>query len=407
MDLMKLRAERRSRFWGKEVLPYLGYVFQSGVAVLFMFALIAFSAWYTAFVQHLPAGLPIRWIMLVLLVPLTVNSSFRTYLVPADSVFLLPQESRMASYFKGSWIGGVVYKLLVLAIIFLILWPLYVRSDVNPKSFWLFLIVLVGLKLLASHGCWKELRMVSRKAALAYRLLRYVALALSVAAWMWQPAGRSLIFIALLAVTYLAALRIPAKHPVAWERLIAQEKVQVGRVLMILGWFVNVPGREQRVYARKWLSWAGNGIPWKPETAYRYLLVKSFVRSDILGIVLRVGILAAFLAWWQRGGIVGSVIYLFFVFLAGVQLSSLLRFHSESFWLHVYPIAPGSRRSNAVKLAFQIQLLFAAVTWLPLLGAGPGRFGAVFMTLAGGIVLCLLFRFFANRKKASDDEDED
>lgn len=407
MDLMKLRAERRSRFWGKEVLPYLGYVLQSGVAALMLFALIVFSAWYTSLVQHIPAGLPIRWIMLVLFVPLTVTSSFRTYLAPADTVFLLPQESRMKSYFQGSWTSGVVYKLLGLALIFLISWPIYVRSDGQPKPFWLFLLVLIALKLLASYGCWKELRMVSRRAAFAYRVLRYVVLALCVAAWIWQPAGRSLIFIVLLAATYTAALRLPAKHPVAWERLIAQEKVHSGRVLMVLGWFVNVPGREQRVYARKWLSWAGNNIPWKPEAAYRYLLMKSFVRSDILGIVLRVGILAAFLAWWQRGSNVGIGIYWFFVFLAGIQLSSLLRFHSESFWLHVYPIAPGSRRRNAIKLAFQIQLTFAAVTWLPLLGAGLERMGTVLMALLGGIVLCLLSRFFASRKKTEDDEDDE
>ncbi|MDR0268304.1 ABC transporter permease [Paenibacillus sp.] len=407
MDLAKLRSERRSRFWGKEVLPYVGYVIQSGVAVLFLFVLIGFSAWYTSLVQHIPAGLPIRWIMLILFVPLTVNSSFRTYLQPADTVFLLPQESQMRNYFQASWISGVVYKLLGLALVFITSWPLYVRSEADPKSFWLFLLVLVLLKLLASYGCWKELRMVSRRGATAYRLLRYVVLALAVAAWLWQPAGKSAIFILLLAATYGAALRFPAKHLVAWERLIAQEKTHIGRVLMMLGWFVNVPGRQQRIYSRKWLSWVGNRIPWKPEAAYRYLLMKSFIRSDLLGILLRAGILGAFLVWWTRSGMVGSGIYLFFVFLAGVQLSSLLRYHSESFWLHVYPIPPGSRRANAIRLAFQIQLVFAVLIWLPLLGAGTDRLGAAFVTLLCGVILCLLFRFFAGRKKTGEDDDDE
>jgi len=134
--------------------------------------------------------------------------------------------------------------------------------------------------------------------------------------------------------------------------------------------------------------------------------MKSFVRSDILGIVLRAGILGALLVWWTRSGMMGSGIYLFFVFLAGVQMSSLLRYHSESFWLHVYPIPPGSRRTNAIGLAFQIQLLFAVLTWLPLLGAGSDRLGPVFLTLVIGVVLCLLFRFFAGRKNTPDDDDE-
>lgn len=407
MDLASLRSERRSRFWGKEVLPYVGYVMQSGVAVLLLFAIIAFSAWYTSLVQHIPAGFPIRWIMLVLFVPLTVSSSFRTYLQPADVVFLLPQESRMRKYFQASWISGVIYKLLGLALVFLISWPLYIRSEADPKPFSLFLLVLIALKLLASYGCWKELRMVSRKGATASRLLRYVIIALSIAAWLWQPAGRSLIFILLIAATYAAALRFPAKHLVAWERLIAQEKTHIGRVLMVLGWFVNVPSRQQRIHSRKWLFWVGNRISWKPETAYRYLLMKSFIRSDILGIVIRAGILAVFLVWWMRSGMVGSGIYLFFVFLAGVQLSTLLRYHSESFWLHVYPIPPGSRRSNAISLAFQIQLVFAGLTWLPLLGGGPDRLGAALMTLICGVIICLLFRYFAGRKKKAHDDDDE
>lgn len=405
MDLRKLRIERRSRFWG-EVVPYLGYVIQSGVAVLLLFLLIAFAAWYTSLVQHIPPELPIRWIMLILFVPLTVNSSFRTYLQPADTVFLLAQESRMKSYFKAGWVSGVVYKMIGLTLVFMISWLLYVRSDVAPKSFWPFLLVLFVLKLLASYGCWKEQRMVSRRASASYRLLRYVVLALSIAAWLWQPAGRSLIFIVLLALTYMAALRIPAKHLVAWERLIALEKTHIGRVMLVLGWFVNVPGRQQRVYSRRWMSWAGNRVPWKPEAAYRYLIAKSFVRSDIFGIVLRAGILAALLVWWTRSGLLGSAIYLFFLFVIGVQLSSLLRYHQESFWLHIYPVPASSRHKNAVNFAFQIQLLVAALIWLPMLGAGAGRIGPILITLAAGVMVCVLFRFFLSRKPKTDEDDE-
>ncbi|WP_152402925.1 ABC transporter permease [Paenibacillus cellulositrophicus] len=406
MDLKKLRMERRGRFWG-EVTPYLGYVIQSGVAVLLLFMLIAFAAWYTSLVQHIPAGLPIRWIMLILFVPLTVNSSFRTYLQPADTVFLLPQESRMNDYFKAGWTSGVVYKLIGLALVFILSWPLYVRSDADPKSFWPFLLLLFALKILASYGCWKELRMVSRRASAGYRLLRYVVLILAVGAWLWQPEWRSLLFIVLLALTYIAALRIPAKHLVAWEKLIAAEKTHSARVMQILGWFVNVPGRQQRVYPRRWMSWAGNRVPWKPEAAYRYLITKSFVRSDVFSIVIRAGILAALLVWWTRQGLLGSGIYLFFVFVIGVQLSSLLRYHQESFWLHIYPVPPASRKQNAVNLAFQIQLVVAVLIWLPMLGAGSGRIGPMLLTLLGGGVISVLFRYFQSRKGKSDDDDDD
>lgn len=86
MNLRELYDKRRGQFWG-DILPYLGYVIQSGVAVVTLFLLIAFAAWYTAFLQHIPQGLPIRWIMLVILLPIVINSSVRTYLRSADTVF--------------------------------------------------------------------------------------------------------------------------------------------------------------------------------------------------------------------------------------------------------------------------------------------------------------------------------
>ncbi|GAB6991530.1 ABC transporter permease [Paenibacillus pini] len=405
MDLSELRLKRRSRFWG-EVLPYLGYVIQSGVAVLTLFLIIAFSAWYTSLVQHIPAGLPIRWIMLILFVPLTVNSSFRTYMQSADTVFLLPQESRMNQYFRASWTSGVIYKMIGVTLVFMVSWLLYFRADVDPKPFWLFLILLYALKIVASIGSWKEQQMVSKRAYSSYRLLRYAVIALALAAWLWQPAGKSLIFIALLVAAYMASLKIPSRHLVAWERLIALEKIHSGRVMLVLGWFVDVPGRQQRVYQRKWLSWAGNNIPWKPQAAYRYLLTKSFIRSDILGIVLRAAVLGALLVWWTRGTMLGSGIYLFFIFLIGVQMSSLLRYHSESFWLTVYPVPAESRHTNAVLLAFQIQLMFALLMWLPMLGALKSQMSTVFGTLVVGVVVCALFRFFLSRKVPKDEDDE-
>lgn len=406
MNLRKLFAKRKSQFWG-EVLPYLGYVIQSGVAVVFLFLLIAFSAWYTSVVQNVPPNLPIRWIMLIILLPLTVNSSVRTYLQQADTVFLLPQESRMKQYFSKGWVGGTIYKIVGLIIVVITLWPLYIRSDQDPKPLFASILILILLKLLSSYGSWKELGMISRGAAAAYRVLRWTVVALTIASWLWYPSLHSLIFIVLIGATYIASLAIPAKHAVAWERLIQVEKRQASRVMMVLSWFVNVPQREQRVYARRWLSRWGSGIPWRKETAYRYLLVKSLVRSDIFGILVRVGVLGALLVWLTRDSLMSSVIYLVSLLIAGLQLSSLRKLHQESFWLHVYPLPVGTRRENEVKLVFQVQLLWAILMWLPLLASFTNDPGFVLGTGASGVVLVMLFRFAALKRGRKEDEDED
>lgn len=405
MNLKELFAKRRGQFWG-EILPYLGYVIQSGVAVVFLFVLIAFSAWYTSIVQNIPQGLPIRWIMLAVLFPLVVNSSVRTYLRSADMVFLLPQESRMKQYFVKGWISGVAYKTALLLIVLLILWPLYIRSDFEPKLLMPTVLVLIVLKLASSHGSWKEQLMVSRTAAGAYRALRWAVTALSLASWLWYPVFGSLIFIVLIHLTYLAALRVPVKHFVAWERLIQVEKRQAARVMMVLSWFVDVPQREQRVYARKWLSRWGSNIPWQKETAYRFLLVKSLARSDIFGILLRVGVLGALLVWLTRDSLASAAVYLVSLMIAGLQLSSLRKLHRESFWLHVYPLPEGTRRQNEVQLVFQVQLLWAVLLWLPLLFSISTEPGLVLGTGCAGLLLVFLFRMAGLRRGKKEDEDD-
>lgn len=406
MNLRELYVKRRGQFWG-EILPYLGYVIQSGVAVVFLFLLIAFAAWYTALLQQIPPDLPIRWIMMIFLVPLMINSSIRTYLRPADTVFLIPQESRMKEYFSTAWFSGVIYKIIGLGLVMLILWPLYIRSDVSPKPLLATLVVLTLFKLLSSFGSWKEQLMVSRNAAAAYRVLRWIVPALSLAAWLWHPTGRALLFMALLGLTYVAALSVPGKHLVAWERFIAVEERQASRVMMVLSWFVNVPQRGQRVHARKWLSGWGKGLAWKKESAYRFLLIKSLTRSDILGILIRVGLLGAFLVWATRDSLVSAIVYLVSLMIIGLQLSALRKLHPESFWLHVYPLPEGTRRDNEGKLIFQVQLFWAVLLWLPLIPSILSAPGRILGTLAVGIVLVFLFRSAAARKSRREDDDDE
>ena len=405
MDLKQLLRERRGRFMGS-LLPYVGYIIQSGVAMVFLFVLIAFSAWYTSLLNNIPEGVPIRWIMLVLLLPATVHSSFRTYLQSPDTIFLLPQGHRMREYFGSVWVRGIVWKALRLIFVLFTLWPLYIRTEELSKLLWGTALLMLALKVLTSYGHWRELSMLSGAASKAYILLRWAIGGLIIAAWLWQPAGRGLIFIVMLALAYLAALAVPGRHAVPWEKLISEEKNQAGRGLMILGWFVDVPGREQRVYPRRFISKWGGGISWKSETAYRFLLTKSFARGDIFGIVMRMSVLSLLLNWWNRTSLLGTAIYLFFLFVIGVQLSALRKLHNESFWLIVYPLPEGTRGRNTVQFVSRLLFVGAVLLWLPFLAAIGTRPLLVLGTLIGGFLLAYLFKIYLTRKSARFEEDD-
>ncbi|MEF2967912.1 ABC transporter permease [Paenibacillus sp. M1] len=405
MKLGELRSRRKSSFWSK-VLPFLPYVFQSGVAVLFLLLLIAFSAWYTSFLQNIPPGLPVLWIMLVLLGPLTVYSGFRTYMQPADVVFLLPQETGMKEYLRPAQRSGIIYKLIGLYILLIILWPLYIRSGAEVRHpFWLFLVILLLLKLLSAYGAWQELRISTSRARAGYRLLRWCFILLLLAAWLWQPAWKSALFTLLLGINYLLALRFPMKHNVPWENLIAAEKSGAARVMMILGWFVDVPAEGQKVVRRRWLSGVGNRIAWNRAGAYRFLLTKTFIRSELLGIIIRLTLLGMIVVGWNGKTWMGAAVYLFFVFLAGTQLTVLRHVHSDTPADSYYPIPAGSRQRETVALAFRVLLGIVLLVWLPML-FGPGN-SALFLfgSLAAGLVLAFGLRSSWTRKWREEEEE--
>lgn len=405
MDLETLRRSRRAAFWG-QVLPYLGYVLQSGLAVVFAFALITFAAWYTSLIQHIPPDLPIRWIMLVLVLPVA-SSSFRTYLSEADIVFLRPQEYVMHRYFQGSRISGVIYKIFGLLLMLIIAWPLYIRSASDPRPFWLTLILLVLLKLMFSYGGWQELRMVSRSVSTAYQLLRWVLGFLLLSAWLWQPPLRSLPFILLVGVVYVLVLRLPVRLLVPWETLIRIEHTQAARVMRMLGWFVDVPAVARRVTPRRWLSWLGGSIPWEKTAAYRYLLFKTFVRTEPAGIVIRLGVIGLLIVIITRETWVGIAVYLFFLFLIGVQITSLRQYHKDSLWLQLYPIPYDSRRQSFLNFLVHILLPVAVILWLPFLLNGMNHLMSSLLALVGGLAVIFLLRASQAKKwRVGVDDDE-
>ncbi|AWB45837.1 ABC transporter [Paenibacillus sp. CAA11] len=404
MELRSLQARRKTAFWGK-VLPYFPYMMQSGVAVVLLGLIIAFSAWYTSFLRNIPEGIPIRLIMLILLAPLTVAASFRTYLQPADTVFLLPMEQRMREYFKPAFKSGVIYKLIGLYILLLLAWPMYTRAELDAKPFLATAAVLLVLKLISSYGGWQELRSVSIRARQGLRLLRWALLLLMIAAWLWQPAERSLIFILLVLATYLVILKVIPKHRTPWDTLIAVEKTQASRVLMILGWFVDIPAEGQKISRRRWLSGVGQRIPWGPSHAFGYLLIKTFIRSELLGITVRLSLLGILLILWNATSWWGAGIYLFFVFLLGAQLSSLHRLHADSPAAAFYPLPPLSRLRAAVKLARNVQLSVTFILWLPIVVLAYNQPALALGSLAAGLLLSL-FMHGARLRKWKEEEDE-
>ncbi|MCQ4088606.1 ABC transporter permease [Saccharibacillus sp. JS10] len=396
--MVAMRNKRRSIFLGR-ILPYMPYIIQSGLAVSVLLLLILFSAWYTSILQNTPADLPIQWVLPLLLFPLAAWSSFRTYLQAADTVFLLPLETQMNAYFAPAWRAGVVGKQLVTWLVLLVGWPIYIRVLPDQhQNLWLSLVLLLVLKLVFAYGAWQEYRTVSARYSDLLVWIRWIGSAVVLFAWFGLPLLWAGIILVVVVAIYLGAVQFPAKHRVPWERLIAVERAQAGRAMRMLGWFVDVPTQDPRVYRRRYLSGVGRSIPWKPEDAYRFLLTRSFIRGDLLGMVARLAVVGFVLLLLARESWLGIALLLLFTFMIGMQLNGLRRTHADSLWLALYPIPEDSRVRAGLHLMLRVLLISSVFMWLPFLLTLPSDPLLAIGALAGALVLSWLLRNSASRK---------
>ncbi|MBU5440873.1 ABC transporter permease [Paenibacillus sp. MSJ-34] len=404
MRLDQLWQRRRQQYW-KELFPYFRYVIQGGSATLLAFVIIAFSAYYVWFLQNIPESFPIRYIALLVLAPFVTFSSFRTFLQPADIIFLLPMEPRMKEYFRGSWKYSMVQQSIWLFIAFGILWPLYVRADADPKPFVLLLAVWLILKAINSHGSWRERNMNRPLARESFRMVRWAFSVGMIAVWLWQPVWKAAVFSAIAAITYIMALRLPLRYPVAWERLIRLEQEQQGRILMFMNLFVDMPATPQRVYKRSWMNWAAGRIPFRRESAYFYLFTKSFLRGEVFGMAIRLTVLGLFVLFWVRDSAWAVALYGFFALVIGMQLTAVRQLHSYSFWRSIYPLPDLWRKRAIVQLVFRAHCVFAVILYIPLAFGGL-EWLLKLLPLPGGLLLAAAFRSVWSRQKWFTSEDD-
>jgi ABC-2 type transport system permease protein len=405
MDLQQLWKHRKDAFW-QEVFPYFRYVGQSGFLVLLAFLIIGGAAGYAGFLDRIPENYPIRIVSLVVLTPFVIYSSIRTFLKSADIVYLLRVEPRMQEYFRRSFRYSIVPQAIFLSVAYCILWLLYVRADPDPKSFLLLWAVLLILKVCNSYGSWQERRMSMPFARWAYRFVRFALSILLIAVWLWQPTWKAFLFSVILILTYGIALRFPPKHKVPWDTLIALERDQRGRFMIFLNWFVDVPSMPQKVYKRTWLNALSKKMPWQQQSAYFYLYTKTLLRSDVLGMVMRLLAIGMLIMYWLRDSSWAVLVYAFILFVLGTQLTAIRRFHRYSFWASIYPIPFRSRKQAIVKLARRVHLITAVLLWLPLV-LGAGAWSIRIVLLLGGVLFVYLFQWIWSRKKWMEHEDDE
>jgi ABC-2 type transport system permease protein len=129
---------------------------------------------------------------------------------------------------------------------------------------------------------------------------------------------------------------------------------------------VDVQELPNRVKSRKALSRLANLVPFRKESAFRYLYALTLLRSELFGITMRLTFVALAILLVVGSPLLFAGVYGLFQMITNVQLSALDRFHRHSVWPALYPIPAALRPVSAARIAFTAQLVQVVLLALPM-----------------------------------------
>lgn len=408
------------RLWSKRALafrselkPYVGYMAQSGFPGVMILMLIVATIGYAALVRDLPSNFPITAFGVVLVIGFTCWSPLRTWLQPADTVFLLPRELEMRQYIRRSFRYTGIPTLLGVWFTLLAYWPLYELGEGTANAAVL-LIALAALKAGNIAGAWQERRTAEAGARRVLRLTRWVLTGVTLAALFRLEPWKSILFGLLVALLMAVVYRLTRKHALPWDTLIREEVRTRRRYYRFLALFIDVPSQSQRIARRSYVAWIGRTIKFAQRETYVYLYTMTLLRTELGGMLLRLTLLGMLVLYWLGdavwlSGWGSTIVFVLVAGIIGLQLGSLRHSHKYAVWGHLYPL-PAQRRIDSLasvdRMAYMICTL---LMWLPG-GIALAVHSNLLQALAAPAAALLyggLRRPSVVRRKALKDDEED
>ncbi len=361
---------QRSLLFRKEIMPYLRTMAMSGLPAVTALIMIWFLINYFPFVRDLPSSFPITALGTVCLMIGICWSPLRSFLKPADTVFLIKCESRMMAYMRRSFIRAALQGYAATAVILLFFLPIYHKGSL-PNAIIVIIAVAILLKAFNMYLAWQERLMVYDGQRNWLRLLRWLLTAIMAAAWLekgWLIA--SLFCLLVLALLYLL-YRLPNKHYFAWDRLMHEEESIRKKYYAVFGMFTDIPSLVSRPHRRSYLSWLLPRIRFSPRKTYVYLYTAGIIRLELSGIIIRLLAIGAFVTYWAASegtwsGWLACGLFILALGLIGLQLGNLLQMHRDTVWRHVYPLSEKEQINQLIQVDRFI-VLISALLLMPFL----------------------------------------
>ncbi len=367
-----------------------------GTPLIIGIILIALYFAYQQFLVWLPADFPIAFMLAIPYTLLVTSSRIRTWIKPADLVFLLPLETQMKPYFRASLTYSAAVHLIHLGIFTILAYPLLFimwKSNLAILLTYLFFALIQVFNVLLE---WWEMRLtvtLSRNSIRMATVGRFLLNGGTVFFFLHQHAGSVLgMAVGLMLLGHVLRKQVPT-IPYPWQRLQTQEQNIRTRYYALASMFVELPHLKTPVKKRKWIT---RFLPqWPNQTASSYLFWRTFFRkSELFPVSIRLILWAMILIAVFPNRWVVLAVYLGCVWMFSVQLPSLAQSHQYPVIHKLYPLPPkqwrqGLRSIGLVTIGIQT-VSIALFAWL----VGAISISEVILLLAIGCIVTYAISYF-------------
>ncbi|GKU75805.1 ABC transporter permease [Paenibacillus sp. L3-i20] len=402
----------RARAFRSETMPYFRYMAQSGFPSFLSLILIASTISYITLIKNLPQDFPIIWIGVLVLTPVVSWSPLRTFLVMADTVFLMPREHELVPYIRRSFQRSIRVSGLIAAAVFLLYVPIYIQGE-EISGPWLLGFILILLKAGNVVAGWRERSMSWTSIRNTFRVLRWILTGLTIMVWLIALPWQALLFTILCSILVAFCYRLPQKQRFPWERLIAEERTTRRRYYVFFGMFIDVPTLSSSVSRRTYLAWILPRIPFAQRNTFVYLYAASLFRTEIGGILVRILLLGSLVIYWladaaSLAGWGAIFVYGIVAVVFGLQTGGLRAVHRYSVWKHVFPLPAGEQVEQLLRIDRATLVTGLMLLWLP--AALPLLWHGILLPPIVAIAVMLLYigiRPSRYRKKVLTEAEEE
>ncbi|KIL45606.1 ABC transporter permease [Jeotgalibacillus soli] len=340
---------QRLQDYNRELQKYLRYIFNGHLMFVLIFAIGGGGYAYSGWVNTLTAGFPAAIVMAIILGIIVSFSPIYTYLKEPDKVYLTPLEGKMTRYFQSAVVSSFLFQSYLVLVALAVSMPMYVRvQGAAFIDFFGLLAIVLALKAWNLVMRWTILRYQE----ISTHRIDYLCRLVLNSIFLWTIFSNAAlwlqIFVTVLLLVYLLAFRrLTAQKTIKWELLIDLEQARLHQFYRFANMFTDVPHLKGQAKRRKWLDPLLNRSPYASALSYRYLFVRTFLRSDeYFGLWVRLTLIASVIMIGSGLLWVKVAVALLFLYLTGFQLIPMLKKHQLKIWPDLYPLPKALKYSS-------------------------------------------------------------